>query len=226
MNHIDIRTFLQHQPLFQQLTDEQREALVPGTREVRGQKGQVIFQKGDPCDGMYLVVYGKVKLALTAQNGTEKVMEILHPSQSFAEAVMFLGRPYPVMAQFVEDGLLLHVSAEVIFSALAEDPAFAQRMLAGLALRLHSLVRDVERYSVESAVQRVVGYLLQVEDDASTGSVVHLPVNKNLIASRLNLTPETFSRVLHQLADEGLIEVRGRDIVLKDLDAMRDFGVA
>jgi CRP-like cAMP-binding protein len=226
MNQIDIRTFLQHQPLFQQLSEAQREALVPGTREVRGQKGQVIFQKGDPCDGMYLVVYGKVKLALTAQNGTEKVMEILHPSQSFAEAVMFLRRPCPVMAQFVEDGLLLHVSAEVIFGAIAQDPAFAQRMLAGLSLRLHSLVRDVERYSVESAVQRVVGYLLQVEDDASSGSVVHLPVNKNLIASRLNLTPETFSRVLHQLADEGLIEVRGRDIVLKDLEAWRDFGFA
>jgi len=223
---IDVAVFLSHQPLFQQLSPPQLQALVPATREVRGQKGQVIFQRGDACDGMYLLVYGKVKLALSSNGGVEKVVEILHPGQSFGEAAMFLGKTFPVMAQFVEDGLLLHVSAEVIFGAIAQDPAFAQRMLAGLSLRLHSLVRDVERYSVESAVQRVVGYLLQVEDDASSGSVVHLPVNKNLIASRLNLTPETFSRVLHQLADEGLIEVRGRDIVLKDLEALRDFGFA
>lgn len=226
MNQIDIRAFLQHQPLFQQLSVSQREALVPGTRELRGLKGQVIFQKGDPCDGMYLVVCGKVKLALTAQNGSEKVVDILHPGQSFAEAIMFLGLPCPVMAQFVEDGLLLHVSADAITGALEQDPAFARRMLAGLSLRLHSLVRDVERYSVESAVQRVVGYLLQMADDASDGVVVTLPANKGLIASRLNLTPETFSRVLHQLSDSALIGVNGRAIVLRDLAALREFGFA
>ncbi|MDC7715968.1 Crp/Fnr family transcriptional regulator [Vogesella sp. DC21W] len=221
MSQIDIDAFLQHQPLFQQLSPAQRAALVPGTHEVRGQKGQVIFQKGDPCDGMYVVVFGKVKLALTAQNGSEKVMEILHPGQSFAEAVMFLNRPCPVMAQFLEDGLLLHVSAEVIFGAIASDPGFAQRMLAGLSLRLHSMVRDVERYSVENSLQRVISYLLQEGQPACNGRVVHLPVNKNLIASRLNLTPETFSRVLHQLVESVLVEVRGRDIVLMDVEGMQ-----
>ncbi len=221
MSQIDIGAFLQHQPLFQQLSPAQRAALVPGTHEVRGQKGQVIFQKGDPCDGMYVVVFGKVKLALTAQNGSEKVMEILHPGQSFAEAVMFLNRPGPVMAQFLEDGLLLHVSAEVIFGAIASDPGFAQRMLAGLSLRLHSMVRDVERYSVENSLQRVISYLLQEGQPACNGRVVHLPVNKNLIASRLNLTPETFSRVLHQLVESVLVEVRGRDIVLMDVEGMQ-----
>lgn len=170
---------------------------------------------------MYVVVFGKVKLALTAQNGSEKVMEILHPGQSFAEAVMFLNRPCPVMAQFLEDGLLLHVSAEVIFGAIASDPGFAQRMLAGLSLRLHSMVRDVERYSVENSLQRVISYLLQEGQPACNGRVVHLPVNKNLIASRLNLTPETFSRVLHQLIESVLVEVRGRDIVLMDVEGMQ-----
>ncbi len=226
MSQIDVGAFLQHQPLFQQLSPAQRAALVPGTREVRGQKGQVIFQKGDPCEGMYVVVFGKVKLALTAQNGQEKVMEILHPGQSFAEAVMFLNRPCPVMAQFLEDGLLLHVSADVIMGALVSAPDFARRMLAGLSLRLHSMVRDVERYSVESSRQRVASYLLQQAPAQADGTVVHLPVNKNLIASRLNLTPETFSRMLHQLADEGLIDVQGRDIVLCDVAGLQQDGHA
>jgi len=212
---IDVSAFLSHQPLFQQLSPAQLQALVPATREVRGLKGQVIFQRGDACDGMYLLVYGKVKLALSSNGGVEKVVEILHPGQSFGEAVMFLNQPFPVMAQFIEDGLLLHVSSHAIRAAIASDPGFAQRMLAGLALRLHNLMRDVARYSVENAAQRVAGYLLQLQRQRGD-SVVRLAVNKNVIASRLNITPETFSRVLHGLVEQGAIAVRGRDIDIID----------
>ena len=222
MATVDIPSFLRHQPLFQELSAAQIQALVPFTHEVRGGKGQVVFQKGDPCDGMFLVVYGRVKLALSSAQGSEKVMEIIHPGQSFAEAVMFLGRPCPVMAQFLEDGFLLKVEAQAIYQAIERDAAFARRLLAGLAMRLHGLVRDVERYSIENSLQRVTGYLLQnVDPQRGPLPVVTLPVNKNLIASRLNLTPETFSRMLHQLSEAGLIEVNGREIVLLDADRLQ-----
>ena len=75
MSQIDIRSFLRHQPLFQELSDSQLAALVPCTHEVRGQKGQIIFQKGDPCEGMYLVVYGRVKLSISSAQGAEKVID-------------------------------------------------------------------------------------------------------------------------------------------------------
>ncbi|WP_293764425.1 Crp/Fnr family transcriptional regulator [uncultured Aquitalea sp.] len=226
MSNLDIPSFLRHQPLFQQLSPEQISALVPHTHEVRGLKGQVIFQKGDPCDGMFLVVFGRVKLALSSAQGNEKVMEIIQPGQSFAEAVMFLGRPCPVMAQFLEDGMLLKVEAEGILQAIDNDAAFARRLLAGLSLRLHGLVRDVERYSIESSLQRVIGYLLQhlPEEGCDLMPQVSLPVNKNLIASRLNLTPETFSRMLHQLIEADLIMVEGRDITLVNVDKLKAFG--
>jgi CRP-like cAMP-binding protein len=217
MSQIDIRAFLRHQPLFQRLSAEELDALVPHTQEVRGLKGQVLFQRGDPCEGMFVVVYGRIKLSITSPQGSEKVVEIVNPGQSFAEAVMFLGLPYPVMAQFLEDSLLLQIESESIMSAIRNDPAFACRLLSGLSMRLQGLVRDVERYSVESAAQRVVGYLLQNEESMSGDErVVSLTLNKNLIASRLNLTPETFSRVLHQLSDAGLIAVNGREISLID----------
>ncbi|CUA82359.1 MULTISPECIES: Crp/Fnr family transcriptional regulator [Gulbenkiania] len=226
MTQIDIRAFLRHQPLFQQLSDEQLEGLVPSTQEVRGIKGQVVFQRGDVCDGMYLVVYGRVKLAITSSQGAEKVIEIINPGQSFAEAVMFLGQRYPVMAQLLEDSLLLHVASDSIIAAIHRDPVFACRLLSGLSQRLHGLVRDVERYSVENAIQRVIGYLLQNDEggEEGVGHVVSLPVNKNLIASRLNLTPETFSRVLHQLSEAGLISVNGREIILINPRLLAGYG--
>ena len=185
----------------------------------------MVFHRGDLCEGLYLVVYGRVKLSISSAQGVEKVIEIIQPGQSFAEAVMFLGTPCPVTAQFLEDGLLLQVEASAIDRAMADDPAFARRLLAGLSMRLHSLIRDVERYSIESSTQRALGYLLQYADpEQGAHQVVTLPVNKNLIASRLNLTPETFSRVLHQLSDAGLLAVNGRDITLLDLDKVRAFG--
>jgi CRP-like cAMP-binding protein len=96
-------------------------------------------------------------------------------------------------------------------------------MLAGISRRLHGLVHDVEAYALHSGVQRVIGFLLrdQVAEDCVSGEVltVSLPVSKATVASRLSLTPEYFSRVLHELESAHLIEVDKRDIRI--LDAQR-----
>lgn len=225
MAMLEIKGCLQHQPLFSALSDVQLAALVAATHEVRADKGKLLFQRGTPCEGMYLVVFGVVKLAVSGVQGVEKIVELVRAGESFGEAVMFLNRPFPIMAQTLEDSLLLYVEAAAIDNLLAQDPKFARRLLAGLSVRLHALVRDVESYSTQNAAQRVIGYLLQsvsTEHGESEGDIathattVSLPVNKNLIASRLNLTPETLSRVLHHFVADGLIEVNGREIVIHD----------
>ena len=225
MAMLDIKGCLQHQPLFSALSDVQLAALVAATHEVRADKGKLVFQRGTPCEGMYLVVFGVVKLAVSGVQGVEKIVELVRAGESFGEAVMFLNRPFPIMAQTLEDSLPLYVEAAAIDNLLAQDPKFARRLLAGLSVRLHALVRDVESYSTQNAAQRVIGYLLQsvsTEHGESEGDIathattVSLPVNKNLIASRLNLTPETLSRVLHHFVADGLIEVNGREIVIHD----------
>lgn len=225
MAMLDIKGCLQHQPLFSALSDAQLAALVAATHEVRADKGKLLFQRGTPSEGMYLVVFGVVKLAVSGVQGVEKIVELVRAGESFGEAVMFLNRPFPIMAQTLEDSLPLYVEAAAIDNLLAQDPKFARRLLAGLSVRLHALVRDVESYSTQNAAQRVIGYLLQsvsTEHGESEGDIathattVSLPVNKNLIASRLNLTPETLSRVLHHFVADGLIEVNGREIVIHD----------
>ena len=99
--------------------------------------------------------------------------------------------------------------------------------LVGEGRRLHSLISDVESYSLQSGTQRVIGYLLR-QDDAqaadSGATKLTLPVSKAIVASRLNLTPEHFSRVLHELAEQGLIGIDGRNIEIRDLDRLRTYG--
>ncbi|HTH39709.1 MAG TPA: Crp/Fnr family transcriptional regulator [Rhodocyclaceae bacterium] len=179
--------------------------------------------------GFHVVVYGQVKLFLPSVQGNEKVVEIIGPQQSFGEAVMFLGKPYPVSAEALADTLLLHVSRESILGLLETDTSFARRLLAGLSMRLHSLLLDVESYSLRSSTQRVIGFLLQHSDagEAESAEVLNLtlPTSKQVIASRLNLTPETLSRIFSELTARDLIEVQGRAIRILDVPRLRNFEI-
>lgn len=223
---IKTQAFLSNLPLFRELAPEEIELIAAGTREVRIKRGDVLFQKGDPCRGFHIVVYGQIKLLFMTPQGDEKVIEIMGPGQSFGEAVMFMEKPYVVTSQALADSLLLHVSRDVVFEGIDRDPKFARRMIAGLSRRLHHLVSDVESYSLRSATQRVIGYLLRPDhdhDDDGEATVVTLPATKSVIASRLNVTPEHFSRILHELSEKRLIEVDGRNVRILDVARLRVF---
>lgn len=222
-----IQAILSHHPLFREISPEEITRIAAGAREIHAPKGNILFQKGDPANGFYLVIYGQVKLAFPSPTGTEKVVEIIHPGQSFGEAVVFMEKPYPVYAQTLADSLLLHVTKAVVFEEIDRNQTFARKMLAGLSIRLHGLINDVEAYSLRSCTQRVIGYLLlQNENEPAAGEAVHitLPAGKAVIASRLNITPETFSRILHDLVAAGLIEVKGKDITVLDLEKLQGYG--
>jgi CRP-like cAMP-binding protein len=223
---IDIPGLLARMPLFSAMSPDDLESIGAATREKRLQKGEMLFQRGDAPKGFYYVIFGQMKLAFSSPQGNEKVVEILGPHQSFGEAVMFMDRNYPVFAEALADTLLLHVGREAVLDQIDHDPGFARRMLAGMAIRLHTMVRDVESYSLRSSTQRVIGYLLQQAHTApceDRQQVIDLPTSKQIIASRLNLTPETLSRIFHDLSSNQLISVHGKQITLHDLDKLRSY---
>lgn len=223
---VPVETLLANVPLFRDLAPIEITRIAAGTHTVRAEKGTVLFQRGDPCVGFHIVVFGQVKLAFTSPQGSEKVVELIGAGGTFGEALMFTSKPYIVYAQTLADSLLLHVSAETVFRELDRDPQLARRMLAGMSRRLHGLMADVEAYSLRSATQRVIGYLLrlaEVEAPEANEATVSFPAQKGLIASRLNVTPEHFSRILHDLAAAGLINVNKRDIHLADVERLRQY---
>jgi CRP-like cAMP-binding protein len=217
---IDVPALLKRMPMFGALAPADLAQIAAATRERRLQKGERLFQRGDQPRGFYLVVSGQIKLAFTSAAGNEKVVEILGPQQSFGEAVMFLEQPYPVLAEALADALVLHIGAAAVFGLIDEDPQFARKLLAGLSIRLHTLVRDVESYALRSSAQRVIGYLLQLAEVTPCGETasrsVELPTSKQVIASRLSLTPETLSRIFHELTSAQLITVQGKQILIHD----------
>lgn len=212
--------------LFNGLAMDEIARFARGARETTVIKGDILFHRGDPCTGFHLIISGQIKLAFTSAEGNEKVVEILREGQSFGEAVMFMDKPYVVMAQALSECRLLHIAKQVVFDEMNRDPMFCRKIIAGLSRRLHHLLGDLESYSLRSGRDRIVGYLLR--DEQNEGEQLHsgrvsvrLPTSKGTIASRLNLTQEHFSRILHELIEAGLIEVEGRTIHIPDLARLR-----
>lgn len=227
-SRVDTVALLARMPLFRELPQERILGLAEHSRGRRLTKGEMLFHKGDPAPGFYVVVYGQVKLAFPAANGNEKIVDVIGPQQSLGEAVMLAQHPYPVFAQAIADSLLVFVAREAVLSLLEHDPPFARRMLIGLAMHNHSLVHDIESYTLHSSAQRVIACLLQYcPDDTCAGSIeITLPLSKQITASRLNLTPETLSRIFHDLMAAGLIEMRGRRILIGSIRRLRNAMVA
>lgn len=227
---LDIPRFLSVLPLFSDLSPPEIDRLAKGCTLRRVQRGDMVFRMGEPCESFHVVVVGQVKLFVLSPSGAEKVIELIGQGSSFAEALMFLGKPCMVNAQALADSLLLTVQRQAVLDELERDSRFALRMLAGLSRRLHGLVRDVQAYALQNGVQRVIGYLLRDQEPAESANgevlTVSLPVSKATVASRLSLTPEYFSRVLRELEDAHLIEVDRRDIRILDARRLAEYQAA
>ena len=174
------------------------------------------------------VMTGRVKLSLLSPAGQEKVVEIISPGQSFAEALVFLDKPYIVSAQALADVRLVSVSKHGIIREIQQDARLALHMLAGLSKRLHGLVQDVEAYALSSGLQRLIGFLLRDvvanPTEVPNTATICLPASKATIASRLSLSPESFSRVLHELESAQLITIDRREIQILDVQKLMAFG--
>lgn len=223
--NFDLSALLAQVPLFNSLGDDELARLARGTRELTVARGEILFHKGDAPSGFYLVLDGQVKLALTSARGNEKVVDVLGAGQTFGEAVMFMDATHVVFAQALVETRLLLISRAVLLGELETDPQLARKMLAALSMRLHHLIADVEAYSLHSGRQRIIGYLLREHEDSEADEkkelAVRLPTSKGVVASRLNLTQEHFSRILHELSDSGLIVVEGRTIRIPDVARLR-----
>lgn len=219
---IKIQDFLSNVPLFSELEPAELDAIALGTTEMKVRRGEIVFQRGEPCLGLHVLIYGQIKLSVVSSPGNEKVVKIIRAGDSFGEALMFMGKNYIVTAQALEDCLVLHVSRNVINAELAKSQNLTFNMLKGLSQRLYGLMEDVESYSLRSGAQRVIGYLLK-HDHCENGETITLSTSKAIIASRLNITPEHFSRILLDLSTHGLIKVKGKEITILDMQGLIDF---
>jgi CRP-like cAMP-binding protein len=219
---VRLRELLAQVPLFNELPPHELEPIAQGTSEIGAVRGDIIFRRGDPCLGFHVVVYGQVKLVFVSASGVERVVRLIGPGDGFGEALMFMGQNYIVTAEALRDTLLLHVGRDALFEQLDRNPGMARKMLAGLSRRLYSLMGDVEAYTLHTGAQRLIAFLLR-EWRGEEGQPFRIETSKAVVASRLNLTPEHFSRILRDLSDRKLLRVRGREFTILSIEGLRNY---
>lgn len=222
MSKIHLDGLLSNQALFRHISPFELDGLKKEVVKIELSKAQCLFQKGDHADACFILVYGLIKLAIPSQNGSDKILELIRPGQCFGEAMLFLDETYPFYAEALESSLLLRVPKSALFRLLEQSPTIARQMMTGLSHRLLGFIHSVERQSSHNAMQRVVDYLLQLAT-IQESQEIRLELKKNVVASILNLTPETFSRMLHHLTELNLIHVSSSRIHIHCLLALQAY---
>jgi CRP-like cAMP-binding protein len=211
-------------PGFPDLPEEAIRFIAGGCHTRTAVRDQLLYEKGDILSGFFVLLDGRVKLAVLSEDGAERVLDIVLPGRIFAESAAFLARPCPLYAQALTNCRLLNVELSRVRQAIERWPAVAFVLLTLLAERNQRLTRDLEACCLRSATQRLAAYLLREAasepDDPDTATLT-LPATKIVVASSLNLSAETFSRELHGLAHQGLLSVTRREIRIPSLERLR-----
>lgn len=213
---------LRRVPLFAGLDESQLGDLLRDVSVRDHPKGQLLFQQGDTADRFYVVLGGWVKIFRLTPDGDEAVMALFARGESFAEAAMFMGGQFPASAEVVEQARLLRVESRPFKNRLHAEPEIAVAMLASVSLRMHYLVGQIEQLQVRSSTQRVADFLLKLCSAEDGPTEIALPYDKSLIASRLGMKPESFSRALARLRDLGVRTERSR-VSIADAAALAEY---
>jgi len=221
----DARHGLRRCLLFSQLPEDQFECIIEHTRAVELDEGAVLFEQHQPAKDIFMLRSGQIKLALASPEGQEKIIDLISPGVTFAEAVMFSGNHvYPVTATALTGSRLWGVDAGTYEGILRQSTDACFAVMAQMSRRLHWHIAEIDRLTLHNATFRVIAYLLdQVPSTDLHASQVQLDVPKHVIASRLSITPETLSRTFSRLNKDGYIDIVDQTVRIHDIERLQAY---
>lgn len=188
-------------------------------------KGETLFTEGEKAQGFYLLAEGSLKLCKISPDGREKVLHMVHPVETFAEAAFFGDGCYPAEARGVEKGEVIFFPRQSFMGLLERNPKFSLNLIASLSLLLRRFARQIEELSFADAPSRLASYLIDLADRKSTSfqgkTYLELDMRKGELASRLGTVSETLSRTFRKMKDEGIIEVDGSKVIILNMERLK-----
>lgn len=211
--------------LFSGLTDSEFESLAAGVSVESYERGEVLFHRGDTADAFFFVESGQIELSLISHDGQKKIVEVIAHGRTFAEAIIFMAEArFPVSAEALSSSVVYRIPNAAYRSLLQDNSDACIRLLSDVCYHLHQRVREIERLTIQNARSRLASYLIdhivETDDDEAT---VRLDLPRHVVASRLSITPETLSRLLRAMSDDGILTVDDRLVFVHSLSRLRPY---
>jgi CRP-like cAMP-binding protein len=188
------------------------------------EKGKVIFVHGEPAQRFFIIMSGWVKLFRETLEGTQAVLDILTHGHIFGEGSIFYDDAYEYSAEVIEDLKIISVPLSLLKSEISSNPKIAVSMLSMTSKRRQQQDKELEHLVIQNAPQRIGCFLLRLVDQKKDGPVtIDLPYDKTLLAARLGMKPETFSRALVKLKEETGMRVKGSSIELDSKQHLAEY---
>ncbi|PKK83613.1 MAG: transcriptional regulator [candidate division Zixibacteria bacterium HGW-Zixibacteria-1] len=184
-------------------------------------KDKIIFFEGDPAEGFYVLLSGRVRIYKASPDGKEYTIHIIKPGQLFAEAAIFKGHEYPANCATVENSSVAYFPKDAFLNLLKKYPEISLKIIGSLASFVRDFNRQVEELSLKEVPARLASYLLNLAEQKGSNSV-YLDSTKTELANRLGTISETLSRNLKKLSDLGVISVNGREISIIDKNRLNN----
>lgn len=211
--------------LFAGLNDSEFEVLAKDVSIESYDKGEILFHRGDAADAFFFIESGQFELSLISRDGQKKVVEVIADGRTFAEAIIFMAEAkFPVTAEALSDSVVYRISNAAYRGLLQDNSEACMRLLSDVCFHLHQRVQEIERLTIQNARSRLASYLIdhivETDDDEAT---VRLDLPRHVVASRLSVTPETLSRLLRAMSDDGIVTVDDRLVFVHSLARLRPY---
>lgn len=215
---------LKAQPLFAALDQAELSSLAGRAHLHRYAQGDVLFAEGDACQGLYVLVSGRIKIFTSSASGREQVLAVEEPGSSFAELPVFDGGPYPASASAMSDTEVLFISRADVRALCVERPEVTLKILQVVAARQRRVVAVIEELSFTTVRQRLVSWLLRQATPnggrIERGATITLPSSHQELAAHVGTVRELVSRNLTRLQAQGFIAVEARELTILDPEGL------
>lgn len=212
-------------PIFQALPPEAFEVLEAAMRHGRFSRGETVMADGQPVEYLVVVARGRVKLVHTSENGREQVVRTLGPGEFWGELALFSSTRQQGDLVAMEETTACLVPRAAVQALLDKYPEVARRLVEALAKRLAEAEQLIADLGLRDVGQRLAAELCRAAAKGKVGlegTAVHLPYSWAELAVKLGTTPESLSRRLRALDEQGLIrhEEGSRDVLILEVERL------
>jgi CRP/FNR family transcriptional regulator len=203
---------LEEIPMFSALGQKYLKELQEQIHIKKYTKESIVFYEGDKSEYLHILLGGSVKLYKTSPKGTQIQINRFSAPGLIAEFAVFEHEPFPATCEFVSDGAIGLLHFDKLYEYL-NQPQFSLELIKSLTGKVSLLSALVHKETILSSEAKVADLMLKKV-------TIFNRLKNNEIASILNLTPETFSRILTKMKKEGIVKIENHKLIILNQDAL------